>query len=228
MGFVTRAAVHSWGPLTDSRAHAQMQPPNQRGQMENHGLEEYAAFQLTNVLTLSFHLLPVNPFLMINANSASHQPKLCPYTQYYLPTKSIVNAYYGSNLLTSRTDGVGRKLKVSLLNLVSHSEPYSNALVSCPYSQLAGEVLGWELPENFFIPVQHLVYFLQLCGETVNPTPRMHALGYHQRLNKTHKLIISKAGVTWGAGHVAFPPVAAQATEAWSSRWGGTSVRDHL
>lgn len=29
---------HSWGPLTDSRAHAQTRLPNQRGQMENHSL----------------------------------------------------------------------------------------------------------------------------------------------------------------------------------------------
>lgn len=126
-----------------------MQCTNQRGQMENHGLEEYARFQLTNVLTLSFHLLPVNPFLTINANSAAHRPELCLYTQYYLPTQSTVSAYYGSNLLTSQTDGAWRKLKVSLLNRVSHSEPYSNALVSCPYGQLAGEGLGWERPEKF-------------------------------------------------------------------------------
>lgn len=44
---------HSWGPLTDSRAHAQMQLPSQRGQVENHYLGEDAALQLTNILKLS-------------------------------------------------------------------------------------------------------------------------------------------------------------------------------
>lgn len=53
---------HSWGTLTGSRAHAQMQLPNQRGQMENHNPVEHAAFQLTSILKLSLHLLPVKSF----------------------------------------------------------------------------------------------------------------------------------------------------------------------
>lgn len=85
MGLIARAAVHSWGPLTDSRAHAQMQLPNQRGQMENHNPGEEAAFQLTNIL--KFFSPPTCEVLPhVNANSAS-------YSTYYLSTKSRVIAY---------------------------------------------------------------------------------------------------------------------------------------
>lgn len=66
-GLVTRAAVHSWGPLTDSRPRPDA-APDQRGQMENRRLEEeHAVFQLTDVLPLSQHLLPMKPFLTINS-----------------------------------------------------------------------------------------------------------------------------------------------------------------
>lgn len=66
MGLVARAAVHSWGLLTDSRAHTQLQLPNLCGQMENHNPAESAAFQLTSIPKLSFQRLPVKPFPMID------------------------------------------------------------------------------------------------------------------------------------------------------------------
>lgn len=105
--------------------------------MENHRLEEkHAVFQLTDVLTLSQHLLPVKPFLTISSPHGSQSYAFMPrVTDQHGESMPVM----GTTCYLLGREGLG-ETESELLHPGSPRGPLQQCTISYPYSPSARAV----------------------------------------------------------------------------------------